>query len=78
MFARDGTMAKTDKSTLFHHLESKIEHSIPTSVDTCIVDGNFLLHLLPSNKAPTYGSLARMILVHATALSKTRIDILFD
>ena len=78
MFARDGTMAKTDKSTLFHYLESKIEHSIPTSDDNCFVDGNFLLHLLPSNKAPTYGSLARMILVHATALSKTRIDILFD
>ena len=43
----DGTMAKTEKTALFRHLESKVESSFPSSasVDACVVDGSFLLRV---------------------------------
>ena len=43
----DGTMAKTEKTVLFRHLESKVESSFPSSasVDACVVDGSFLLRV---------------------------------
>ena len=68
MFHGDGTMAKTDKSSLFRALENRIDPSSPDSVDAVIVDGNFLLHLLPSGKATTYGVLARLILIQLMSL----------
>ena len=67
----DGTMAKTEKTTLFHHLESKVESSFPSSayVDACVVDGSFLLRVLPPNLPARYGRLAATILIQATGLS---------
>ena len=49
----DGTMANTEKTALFRHLESKVESSFPSSasVDACVVDKSFLLRVLPPNKA---------------------------
>ena len=43
----DGTMAKTEKTALFRHLESKVESSFPSSasVDACVVDGSFRLRV---------------------------------
>ena len=43
----DGTMAKTEKTALFRHLESKVESSFPSpaSVDACVVDGSFQLRV---------------------------------
>ena len=43
----DGTMAKTEKTALFRHLESKVQSSFPSSasVDACVVDGSFLLRV---------------------------------
>ena len=72
MFHGDGTMARTDKSSLFRELESRINPSSPDSVDAVIIDGNFLLHLLPSGKATTYGVLARLILIQSMSLSKKK------
>ena len=76
----DGTMAKTENTALFRHLESKVESSFPSSasVDACVVDGSFLLRGLPPNLPATYGKLAATILIQATALSSKRVDIVFD
>ena len=76
----DGTMAKTEKTALFRHLESKVERSFPSSayVDGCEVDGSILLRVLPPNLPTTYGRLAATILIQATALSNKHVDIIFD
>jgi len=59
-------------------LEGKVTSDVPSTVDACVIDGNFLLHALPPNLPRTYGGLARSILIQAAALSQGRIDILFD
>jgi len=75
----DGLMVKTQKSALFDLLEKQVpRHSSPTSVDACIIDGNFLLHTLPPHLPGTYGGLAAGILQHATFHSPKRVDIVFD
>ena len=80
----DGTMAKTEKTALFRHLESKVESSFPSSasVDACVVDGSFLLRVLPPNLPAVWqaaaGRIAATILIQATALSSKRVDIIFD
>ena len=76
----DGTMAKTEKTALFRHLESKVESSFPSSasVDACVVDESFLLRVLPPNLPATYDRLAATILIQTTALSNKRVDIIFD
>ena len=76
----DGTMAKTEKTALFRHLESKVESSFPSSasVDACVVDESFLLRVLPPNLPATYDRLAATILIQTTALSNKRADIIFD
>ena len=73
-------MVKTEKTALFRHLESKVESYIPSSasVDACVVDGSFLLWVLPPNLPATYGKLAATIIIQATALSSKRVDIVFD
>ena len=75
----DGTIAKTQKSSLFHHLENQVvstQTSMPAAA--CIVDGIFLLRTLPPNQPSTFGALAVTILVHVTSLSSDRADIVFD
>lgn len=43
----DGTIVKSDKSTLTRKIESEIEdHGYPDSTDILIIDGIFLLHRL--------------------------------
>ena len=69
MFHGNGTMAKTDKHSLFRELQNRINPSSPDSVDAVIIDGNFLLHLLSSGKAATYGVLAGLILIQSMSLS---------
>ena len=51
----DGTMVKTEKTALFRHLESKVDSSFPSSayVDACVLDGSFLLRVLPPNLPAT-------------------------
>jgi hypothetical protein len=78
LFAGDGTMIKTEKSTLLKELEKRVEPSPPPSSAAYIIDGNFLLHLMPSNKAAKYGKLARIILLQALSCSKDRVDLVFD
>ena len=55
----DGAMAKTEKTALFRHLESKFGSSFTSlaSVDACVVDGSFLLRVFPPNLPATYGRL---------------------
>ena len=76
----DGTIAKTQKSSLFQHLEKQTgtPTHVPMSASPCIVDGNFLLRTLPPNLPPTFGALAVSILIHVTSLSSDRVDIVFD
>ena len=76
----DGTMTKTEKTALFRHLESKVESSFPSSasVEAFVVDGSFLLRVLPPNLTATYGMLAATIFIQGTALSSKRVDIIFD
>ena len=65
----DGTMAKTEKTALFLHLESKVMRSgwkLPAA------------SILPPNLPATYGRLAATILIQATTLSSKRVDIIFD
>ena len=73
-------MTKTDKTALFRHMESKVESSFPSSasVEAFVVDGSFLLRVLPPNLPATYGRLAATIFIQATALSSKRVDIIFD
>ena len=78
MFSGDETMAKTSKSTLLHELEKKAEQSLPSYKDAVIADGNFLLPILPSNQAATYGALARITLIQAMSLTKNRVYLIFD
>ena len=80
LYTTDGTMAKTNKSALFNLLELKKPErdTDPKMNQACIIDGQFLLHALPSNLPFTYGGLARSILIQATNLSKTEVHLVFD
>ena len=77
----DETMAKTDKSKLLDLLEKKVttgKLERPDSVDSFIIDGQFLLRVLPPNLPPTYGALARSILIHSMTSSASRVHLVFD
>ena len=75
----DGTMCKTNKNKLMHILESKVENPMVVStVDACVIDGNFILHAMPPNLPGTYGGLARILLIQISSLCPRRIDIVFD
>ena len=54
MASPDKVMVKTDKSALFHVLESKVKdiEERPEKVSVYIIDGQFLLHSLPPNLPP--------------------------
>ena len=72
-------MCKTNKNKLMHILESKVENPMVVStVDACVIDGNFILHAMPPNLPGTYGGLARMLLIQISSLCPRRIDIVFD
>ena len=58
----DGTIAKTDKSQLLRHIESKVITESPCKIDFEIVDEMFFLHTLPQNMQETYDALSSYIL----------------
>ena len=75
----DEVMAKTNKSALFDVLETKVKnHGLPNSVSAYIIDGQFLLHSLPSNLPPSYGGLARTVLEHCVKSVSKSIHLIFD
>jgi hypothetical protein len=74
----DGLMVKTEKSNLLHLLESKVRSTMPRSIDAVVIDGMFLLHVLPPHIPGTYGALAAVILRQVTALSNRRVHLVFD
>ena len=60
----------------------KVKSRVPSHpqhyVDACVVDGSFLLRVLPPNLPATHGRLAATIIMQATPLSSKRVDIIFD
>ena len=74
----DGTMMKTEKSNLLDILENKVPSAMPSSIDACVIDGIFLLHLLPPHIPGTYGALPAGFLRQVVALSHLRVHLVFD
>ena len=75
----DEVVAKTDKSSLLGILEKKVtDHGRPDKVTAYIIYGQFLLYSLPPNLPPTYGGLARTILIHSLRTTAKYIHIVFD
>lgn len=73
----DGTLHKTDKSTLLKNLEGRISHNPPPSIDVIIVNGFFLLHTM-GEFPRTYGMISRKLLSMLTHYKTTTIHIVFD
>lgn len=75
----DGTMYKTDKSTLMKILEEKIsEANVPPELpDVVIIDEFFVLHLI-RDYPKTFGSISTMFLQIITRYKANRIDLVFD
>ena len=60
----DGVMANTEKALRLNLLESRVEGGkSPKTLGPCIIDGQFLLHILPPHLPQTYGGLTRCILL---------------
>ena len=78
LFSPDGTMTRTDKSSLLRELEKRIVPSQPDTIDAAIIDGPYMLHLIAGKKTGTYSQLSRTFLLCAVRLSKARVDIVFD
>lgn len=57
----DGSINKTDKSSLFKLLEKEVDSNPPDQVDYTIIDGFFLLHLI-GETPQTFGKLAGHVL----------------
>jgi len=57
----DGSMNKTDKSTVLKNIEKRVNTVTPVTVDACVVDGMFLVRSL-SNLLAAFGGVARVIL----------------
>lgn len=73
----DGSMHKSQKSTLMKHLESKIKSDPPNTVDATIVDGVFFLHI-HQNLPNTYGGVARYLLGRLMELEGREIHFVSD
>ncbi|CAI9729001.1 Hypothetical predicted protein [Octopus vulgaris] len=75
----DGKMTKTDKSKLFSYLESHAMEVHQPSIQTpSVIDGNFLLHVMPSKLPKTFSGLAWTILGLCEATGRQRVDIVYD
>ena len=69
----DGTLAKTDKSALMHHIEAKCTSPLVHEVvpcDTVLVDGMALIHKLVTYFPQTMGRLANVIGSELVGLEK--------
>ena len=54
MATPDEVMTKTNKSSLFDVLENPVKgHGRPDEVSVFIINGQFLLHSMPTNLSPT-------------------------
>ncbi|CAH0563075.1 unnamed protein product [Brassicogethes aeneus] len=74
----DGTICKTDKSTLMKTLTNEVDdNSEPQYVDVIIFDGFFMLHLI-KDLPTTFGNVARKVLQILTKNNARRIDVVFD
>ena len=77
----DEILVKTNKDSLLAQLEERQTTSSPESIAACVIDGQYLLRVLPPiiSIPPHYGGLARSILSQAIAVRKTRqVFIAFD
>ena len=76
----DGTMKKTNKSTLARHLEKQVSHAdVIPSPSACIIDAMALLHKINAEKK-TFGDLAEIVFALALkdGTHSDRIDMIFD
>ena len=74
----DGSMRKTDKSTMMHIIERKVTSLPPNQIENAVVDGMFILRTLPNRLAPTLRGLVEYVLVKIMKLARHRIDLCFD
>ena len=72
----NGSMNKTDKSTLMKKLEKNAKKEKPDDVDTYFFDAMFFLRTVPILPG-TYGGVAQAILQHACKLAE-EVDIVCD
>ena len=79
MATPDEVMTKTNKSSLFDALENTVKgHGRPDEVSVFIIDGQFLLHSMPTNLSPTYGGSARSILIQSLRTLAKYVHVVFD
>ena len=71
-------MRKTDKSTVMHIIERKVTSLPPNQIENAIVDGMFILCMLPNRLAPTLQGLVEYVSVKIMKLTRHRIDLCFD
>ena len=73
----DGTMQKTQKSTLMTEIEKRTIMTDPMSVNVTIIDGLFFLYLLQEPPS-TFGLISKYILRRVCEIGTVRIDLVFD
>ena len=67
----DGTICKTQKSTLKKSLEKNLEHNSPDHIDILLIDGFFMLHTM-KNIPKTFGAISKKMLLMVSQLNETR------
>ncbi|CAG9814704.1 unnamed protein product [Phaedon cochleariae] len=73
----DGTICKTNKSSLMNLLEAEVESEGPPYVDVVLLDGFFILHMM-KDVPKLFGNIAKKIMQIITKYKGHRIDVLFD
>lgn len=73
----DGSINKTDKSSLFKALEKAVTSTLPSHINCTLIDGFYLLHLL-GETPPTFGKLATQVLRKICQHKGNEIHIVFD
>lgn len=73
----DGTLCKTDKSTLLKELEKQIQSDSPPYCDVMIFDGFFLLNAM-KDVPRTFGNVSKKFLQMVTSNTASTIIVLFD
>ena len=73
----DGTIRGYPKSKVFHSLKAGLKSTPPEKICVFIADGMFLVHALIGT-SPTYGVLARKLLLKVMKETTERADICFD
>lgn len=73
----NGTICKTDKSTLMKYLEAKVESQAAISKNVVLLDGFFLLHLI-KEVPQTFGKISTKILQIVTNFGNNRVNTVFN